>query len=45
VVFHEYILATDLDNVMKAEDAINEAVANMPFSPADQVLYFTCSQA
>lgn len=44
IVLHEYSLVTDLDNVMRAEDAINDAIANEPFSPADRILYFSCAQ-
>lgn len=43
-VFIEYRLSTDIDNVVRAEDAINNAIANMQFSPADQVTYFSCAQ-
>lgn len=45
IVFHEYELMADLDSVMRAEGAINDAIANMPFSPADRILYFSCARA
>lgn len=45
IVFFEYKLHADLDHVMSAEGAINEAVANLPYSPADRAIYFTCSAA
>lgn len=45
LVFHEYLLFANLDSVMRAEDAINDAIANMSFSPADRVIYFSCAQA
>jgi len=45
IVSHSYLLATNLENVMRAEDAINEAIANEPFSPADRVIYFSCARA
>lgn len=45
IVSNNYLLSTDLDNVMRAEDAINDAIANVPYSPADRVIYFSCSRA
>lgn len=45
IVSHSYLLVTDLEGVMRAEDAINDAIANEPFSPADRVIYFSCARA
>jgi len=45
IVLHDYKIVANVDSVIQAEDEMNDAIANMPFSPADKAIYFSCSAA
>lgn len=44
VILYEYNLATDVDEVIRAEEAVNEAISNCSYSPADSAMYVTCAK-
>lgn len=44
VMLYEFNLDADIATVMAAENAVHEAIANQPFSPADRAIAFSCAQ-
>lgn len=43
VALVEFAVASDLEVVMRAESAMQDAIASQSFSPADRALYFSCT--
>jgi len=43
ILVYEFRIKGDVDSVSRAENAINDAIAEKPYSHVDDFLYFTCS--
>lgn len=43
VILLEFKLDTDVSTAIKAEDAVQQAIANKSFSPADRAIAFSCA--
>ena len=45
VILYEFVLHADIATVIAAEKAVQQAIADKPFSPADRAIAFSCAPA
>ena len=42
VMIYKFLIQGDVDSICRAESSMIDAIANQPYSPVDDFLYFSC---
>lgn len=43
IIMHKFLIHGEADSIYQAESALVDAIANQPYSPVDDFLYFSCA--